>query len=116
VKVLEIAPRYAPAVGGTETHVKEVATRLADMGVEVVVLTTDTSGELPSQEIRDGVVVERVRAWPRSRDYYLAPGLLPRLLRRDYDVAHCQSYQTLVPLVAMAALLLAHKPYVVTTH
>jgi glycosyltransferase involved in cell wall biosynthesis len=116
MRIVQIAPRFSPIIGGTETHVKEVAGSLAHMGACVTVLTADATGELPRTEQRDGLRVERVRAWPRTRDYYIAPGLVRRLLRRDYDLAHVQSYHTLVPLVAMAALWLARRPYVVTPH
>jgi glycosyltransferase involved in cell wall biosynthesis len=115
-RIVQITPRFCPLIGGTETHVKEVAGRLARSGVRVTVLTTDATGESPRTEEHDGVHVERVRAWPRSRDYRIAPGLVRRLLCRDYDLAHVQSYHTFVPLIAMAALCLARQPYVVTPH
>ena len=37
-----------PRMGGIETHVHEVSTRLGAAGVDVTVLTTDPSGELPA--------------------------------------------------------------------
>ena len=39
LRLLMVTPRYFPYVGGVETHVYEVARRLADVGVEVTVLT-----------------------------------------------------------------------------
>ena len=46
-----VSARALPLMGGIETHVHEVARRLAASGVDVTVLTTDTSGDLPADEI-----------------------------------------------------------------
>ncbi len=91
LRVAMVAARALPFMGGIETHIHEVSRRLAAKGVEVTVLTTDTTGELPVDE---RMAVYRVRRWPaypRSRDYYFAPGLT-RYLRHtnDFDVAHIQ--------------------------
>src|SRR5439155_19847163 len=64
LRVAMVTPRYHPVTGGVETHVHEVATRLAARGVEVTVLTADSSGRLPACERLDGVLVRRRRAWP----------------------------------------------------
>ena len=54
LRVLLVAARYIPYVGGLETHVFEVGRRLAVAGVEVTVLTTDVSGTLPTVEKFEG--------------------------------------------------------------
>ena len=46
-----VTPRYLPEMGGVENHVYQVATRLAQAGVQVTVLTTDREGNLPSDEM-----------------------------------------------------------------
>ena len=80
-----------PLMAGIATHVHEVATRLGAAGVDVTVLTTDRTGELPVEEQLPGYRVRRFRAYPRSRDYYLAPGLARHLLRADdYDIVHVE--------------------------
>ena len=71
-----VCPRFLPETGGTETHVYEVSRRLAALGgFDITVLTTDRSRQLPRQEVIEGIAVLRVPAWPRGRDYYLAPGI-----------------------------------------
>jgi glycosyltransferase involved in cell wall biosynthesis len=99
-----------------ETHVAEVSRRLAADGHDVTVLTTDRSGELPRRETWHGVELQRVPAWPRRRDYFLAPGLVPIVRKRDWSVVHVQSYHTFVAPLAMGAALSARTPYVVTFH
>lgn len=97
-------------------HVDQVARRLVERGVQVTVLTTDTTGELPRREHLAGIEVRRVPAWPARRDYYFAPGLYGEIRDSRSDVVHVQSFQTLVAPVAMHASLRADLPYVVTFH
>lgn len=97
-------------------HVDQVARRLVERGVQVTVLTTDTTGELARSEQADGFDVRRVRAWPSRRDYYFAPQLYREIPRSGCNIVHIQSFQTLVAPLAMHASLRAGLPYVVTFH
>lgn len=116
LRVLQVALRYFPYIGGVETHTYEVARRLAQQGVEVTVLTTDTSRQLPAQETIDGVRIRRVPAYPAERDYYFAPGLYRAIADGDWDVVHIQGIHTLVAPLAMLAAWRARLPYVVSFH
>jgi glycosyltransferase involved in cell wall biosynthesis len=115
-QVLEVTPRYFPDSGGIETHVREVSRRLAARGARVRVLTTDRSRSLPSTYADEGFTVERVPAWPRRRDYYLAPRIWRRVVDGPEQIIHCQGVHTLVPVIAMAAAVHAKKSLVVTFH
>jgi glycosyltransferase involved in cell wall biosynthesis len=115
--VLMVCPRYLPEVGGTEMHVREVTRRLSSQeGFEITVLATDRSRRLSRQEVIDGIPVLRVPAWPRSRDYYLAPGIGAVIRQGRWDLVHCQGIHTPVPLLAMIAARRAGIPYLVTFH
>jgi glycosyltransferase involved in cell wall biosynthesis len=116
MQILYVTPRYFPLMGGVENHVYQVARRLAQQGIHVTVLTTDLSGRLPAHEQIDGVAVQRTRAWPARRDYYLAPQIYCAILRGGWDLVHVQSYHTLVAPLAMLAAWRAAIPYVVTFH
>lgn len=117
LRVLMVCPRYLPEVGGTEMHVYEVARRLSALGsFEITVLATDRSRRLPRQEVVEGISVLRVPAWPRRRDYYLAPGIAAVIRQRRWDLVHCQGIHTPVPLLAMISARLAGIPYLVTFH
>lgn len=116
-RVLEVAPRYLPDLGGVETHVAEVSARLAgDPRVEITVLATDRHKEYRAFDNRGPVPVLRCRAWPAERDYYFAPGLRPLIANGGWDVVHVQGIHTLVPVIAMAAARRAGIPYIVTFH
>ncbi len=116
LRVLMVTPRYFPYIGGVESHVYQVARRLARQGVSITVLTTDPSGQLPITEQREGIRIQRVHAWPAHRDYYLAPDIYPVIREGDWDVVHVQSFHTLVSPLAMLAARRAGIPYVVTFH
>ena len=117
LRVLMVCPRYLPEFGGTEMHVREVTRRLAALGsFEITVLTTDRSRRLPREEIVEGISVLRVPAWPRRRDYYLAPGIAAVIRQRRWDLVHCQGIHNLVPLIAMISGRQAGIPYLVTFH
>jgi glycogen synthase len=116
LRVVMATPRYLPSMGGVEHHVHEVAPRLAEAGLSVTVLTTDTQGTLPQVEERDGVRIRRVPAWPTSSDYFFAPALHHVIRREAWDLVHVQSYHTFVAPLAMSAAIRARIPFVLTFH
>ena len=117
VRVLMVCPRYLPEVGGTEMHIREVSRRLSALeSFNITVLATDRSRRLPRQEVIEGVSVLRVPAWPRRRDYYLAPGIAAVIRQRSWDLMHCQGIHTPVPLLAMISARRTRIPYLVTFH
>lgn len=116
LRILQVTPRYAPFVGGVETHTEEVAKRLAARGHAVTVATTDPTGALPTSEMRDGVEILRVDAHPHGRDWHLAPGLIPIIGQRRWDIVHLQGVHTLVPPLGALAAILAGRRFVLTFH
>lgn len=117
IRVLQVVQRFYPELGGLETHVAEVTSRLREMpDIEITILTTDRSGELPKEDVINGVRVIRRRSWPREKDYYFSPGLVKVIRTGGWDVVHLQGGQTFVPLVGMLAALSARIPYVLTFH
>src|SRR5258705_3008831 len=51
-----VAHRYAPAIGGVERVVEQLALGLARRGIAVEGITTDPTPQLPIPEQRDGVL------------------------------------------------------------
>lgn len=116
-RVLQVVQRFAPELGGLETHVAEVTRRLAgSRDIEVTVLTTDRTGRLPREEQVGGVRVIRRRSWRRNGEEYFSPGLVRVIRRGGWDLVHVQGSQTTVPTVAMLAARSARIPYVLTFH
>ncbi len=115
-RILMVTPRSPLAQGGVERHVMEVSRRMAASGVRVEVLCTDPEIKKAKEETRDGVRIRTVRAWPRGRDWYFAPGIWREMGRGKWDLVHVQSYHTLVAPLAMLRALTLRIPYVVTFH
>ena len=116
-RVLQVVQRFAPELGGLETHVAEVTKRLAGSeDVEVTVLTTDRTGALPREDRVNGVRVIRRRSWRRDGEEYFSPGLVRVIRRGGWDLIHVQGSQTTVPTIAMLAARSARIPYVLTFH
>jgi glycosyltransferase involved in cell wall biosynthesis len=118
VRILFVCNRYLPELGGVETHVREVTTRLlADQDLEITVLATDRSRMLPRDDVINGTRVLRIPAWPRRRDYYFAPDVMKIAGQRSqWDLVHCQGIHSPVPVMAMVAARRAGIPYLVTFH
>ncbi len=115
-RIAMVSANAYPVMGGVETHVYEVAPRIAAAGFDVTILTTDLTGELPPNDEIRGVPVVRVPARPRERDYYWAPDIYRTIRREKWGLVHCQGYHTLVAPLAMAASARSRIPYVVTFH
>jgi glycosyltransferase involved in cell wall biosynthesis len=117
IRVLIVAARFLPDLGGTETHIHEVTRRIAKRkDLDLTVLTTDRSGVLPAREESDGFTILRHRSYPQRRDYYFSPGVYREVLSGNYDLVHCQGIHTAVPVLAMMAAKRKQLPYIVTLH
>src|SRR5207244_839092 len=92
LRVLMVAARASLYTGGVETHMHELAPRLARAGLDVTVLSTDPERRLPREERADGVRVLRVPSWPANRDWYFAPGIFRTIVSQSWDLIHCQGY------------------------
>ena len=116
LRILMVTARYFPFIGGTEVHTYEVAHRMAAVGHDVTVLTTDVGKTLPTSEYSEGVHVLRVPAWPAQSDYYFAPEIYTKIMNGGWDLIHIQGYHTFVAPLAMLAASRSETPFVVTFH
>lgn len=116
MRILMVAARCYPFMGGIETHIQEVGPRLVARGHEVDVLTTDPSRQLPAEEQVRGMHVQRVPAWPKNRDFYVAPGIYAAIRRGAWDLIHFQGYNTFVVPIGLLAAVRGGLPFVLTFH
>jgi len=115
MKIALISAHYAPFVGGVESHVTEIAKRLAARGNCVEVLTHRDAGGLPDNEERDGVLIRRHDVAVTSQHFRLSPALWATLRRerKRYDVFHAHGYHAAAPLTAALAGV---SPLIFTPH
>lgn len=114
LKIAIVCPRYEPEWGGIETHVSQLARRLAcDAEIEVLTQTCDDS--LPTVERRAGALVRRFQVVAPSVNYAWAPALWAYLARKrnSWDVVHAHHYHA---LPALGAALGSVAPLVLTPH
>jgi len=114
MRILFVTHRYPPHTGGVETHVQEIATRLADRGHDVTVFSADAGSDVPSEHTDDGVRVRRFRSVSPGGVFYVAPQMALAVRRADVDVVHAHNYHAF-PLF-FAALGVTDERFVVTTH
>ena len=115
MRIAMVSAHYAPFAGGVESHVEEIAKRLADRGETVEILTHHDAPGLPGTEVRDGVLVRRHKVPVTSQHFALSPAVWATLARerRRYDVVHAHGYHSSAPL---AAALAGASPLVFTPH
>jgi glycosyltransferase involved in cell wall biosynthesis len=103
--IAHVCHRYYPYIGGVETHVEEICTRLLNRGLQVEVLTTDPSGKLPVEETVNGVKVRRFKSWAPNEAYYFSESLRKYLKKKssEYDVVHAHGYHSFPALYAAQA-------------
>jgi glycogen(starch) synthase len=126
MRVLLFCWEYPPVIeGGLARHVRKLSEHLVAEGVEVHVVSRG-GGHLPTEEVRHGVVVHRVREPEFPRDvgafvhwvdrmnadmYELAVAVSERF---EFDVVH--SHDWLVAEVAERLASLMGCPWLVTVH
>ncbi|MGD9804929.1 MAG: glycosyltransferase family 4 protein [Hyphomicrobiaceae bacterium] len=116
LRIVMVAHKFPPFIGGIEMHVQQVGSRMAAMGHSVSVITADPEGTLPSEETISGMSITRVRAYPRTSDIFFAPGVFNKIGPGSCDVIHVQGYHTLTPPVAILAAMRSRIPFVMTFH
>ena len=95
MRVLMVAEKYPPLVGGGETHLEQLATGLAAAKHDVTV-ATDSRGSGPAQDFRDGVRIVDVpglaEACNELNCYRALESVHRALTTEDADVVHVINY------------------------
>ncbi|MDX1688113.1 MAG: glycosyltransferase family 4 protein [Candidatus Promineifilaceae bacterium] len=117
MKVLEVLTYYRPHISGLTIYVERLSQTLAAEGHEVTVLTSQYEKELPRQEDRGGVRVQRVPVAFRVSKGVIMPtfGFHATRLSRQADVIHLHLPQFDAPGLALRGRLMG-KPVVLTYH
>ena len=110
---------YPEVVGGIGLHVHWMSQRQAELGHEVVVLTTDNGDRsLPRTESRDGYTVVRHRELARPFGNSIAPGVVRSVLARLgwADVVHVHSHLYFMSNLSAIIGATTSTPVVLTNH
>jgi len=118
LKVLHVVRQFAPAIGGLESYVKNMAAhQQKTLGYDCQILTLDKvfHGEgatLPEDEVIDGIKVRRVGFFGRRR--FFIPKVSPFYFTQ-FDIVHVHNTDVFYDYVAIVGLL-TRTPCVATTH
>jgi glycosyltransferase involved in cell wall biosynthesis len=113
VKILQITHRYAPDIGGIETHVQAISEQFVAQGHSVTVVAMSPGMRAAVETEENGVRIVRLPSIGFGPNYQFPIGLL-RFIRRhaeDFDVVHAHNYHA-SPLLLAA---LARPPTLVVT-
>ncbi len=125
MRALQLTQRFPPALGGVEEHVAHLASRLPSEGVEVEVFTTDLRRDIPFDRFRgplpDGFPgVHRFHAIRAAELPHalgnVAPGMLPAILRGEWDVMHAHAYGYFPTFAGAFGRMLDHGALVISPH
>lgn len=112
-RVLFLSESFHPVLGGGESHIRLLASRLAASGARCLVLTRRGERGWPREEVLDGVGVLRVPpSGPgRTGKYGMIPGVLAALVgrRRAYDLIVVRGGRVLAAPALLAARFLGKR-------
>lgn len=105
MKIAFVTGHYFPYVGGIESHVEQIARRLAARGDEVTVLTQTDDRGWPREAMLDGVFVRRFPVPVPSRHFAISPSLWWTLRnnKSKWDIIHAHGYHSAVSFLASSS-------------
>ena len=129
MKVLMLAHRFSPSIGGVETHLLELSKNLIARGHQVTIFSSNLeeagSGKKHARALSrhtvDGIEVVRFNAFPLKNSIdsaTLVPGQLLAALRHvnHFDILHAHSYGYFSSIAASVIKQFHRTPLVFTPH
>jgi glycosyltransferase involved in cell wall biosynthesis len=120
MRIVEVTPRFPPAIGGLENHVYNISLELVKRGHKVVVITsTDVEvNGVVDEEVVDGIEVYRFPLFiPKLfHEVWLMPGMVRMLHGLQADVIHAHGYRCLSSCIASYISKRKRIPFVLTPH
>lgn len=120
LRILRVAGNLYPEKrGGIGLHVHHMSKNQAEMGHDVVVLTSDHGNRyLPRQEQRDGYKIKRHSEKLNILDNSIVPGLVQsiRSLKGEFDVVHAHSHLFFTTNVTSILNRFSDTPLAITNH
>jgi len=91
MKIFQVCHKYLPTIGDVGKHLRNTSERPAREH-EVTVFATDPSGELPTEEKINGVLVRRFKSFSPQNAYHVSFEMLRELRSSEFDIVHGHSY------------------------
>lgn len=121
MRILQVTPRFPPAIGGVEEHVYQVSRELARRGHDVTVITSnEADGKicLLQNENVDGIKVYRYPLFMPTafRELWLIPRIVKIFAELRGDIVHAHGYRCLSSFEAAFVSHAKNAPSVLTPH
>ncbi|MGI0150564.1 MAG: glycosyltransferase family 4 protein, partial [Thermoplasmata archaeon] len=116
MRIVQVAPFYAPHAGGVESHVRALAREFARQGHDLTVLTSQYDPRLPREERLEGYRVVRAPVWGVWFDTPIDPSVKDLLGRIEADVVHFHFPPPLTSFYGTRALRSRRVPSCLTYH
>lgn len=120
MRIVQVTPRFPPAIGGVENHVYNISIELVKRGHKVVVITSnDVEGvDAVNREFMNGIEVCRYPLFfPRLfREVWLMPSMVKMLHTLQADIIHAHGYRCLSSCIASHLSKRKEVPFVLTPH
>jgi len=121
MRILQVTPRFPPAIGGMEEHVYRISRELTRRGHNVTVITSnEEDGKicLLQKENLDGIQVYRFPLFMPSvfRELWFIPQVVKILREHRADIVHAHGYRCLSSFEAVYVSHLRGIPSVLTPH
>jgi glycosyltransferase involved in cell wall biosynthesis len=121
MNILQVVPRFPPAIGGMEEHVYRISLELVKRGHKVTIITSnEVDGKIYAckQEAIQGIQVYRCPLFmPKIfREFWLIPDILGVFQHLKAEVVHAHGYRCLSSCTAIYLAHLKHIPTVFTPH
>jgi alpha-1,3-mannosyltransferase len=117
MRIAHVTRQFAPAVGGLENVVHNLATAQRKVGHQVRVVTLDRTFSAPTVRLRDREIIDGIEVvripFRGSRRYPIAPGVLNHI--NDADVVHVHAIDFFFDFLALTSFI-HRRPLVVTPH
>lgn len=121
MNIIQVVPRFPPAIGGMEEHVYQISLELLKLGHRVSIITSneiDGKTYTCKEEVIHGMQVYRYPLFmPKMfREFWLIPDVLKAFQRLEADVVHAHGYRCLSSCTAIYLAHFKHTPTVFTPH
>jgi glycosyltransferase involved in cell wall biosynthesis len=119
--IIQVTPRFPPAIGGVEEHVYRISIELLKRGHKVTVVTsTEVDGmDCPlKNELVKGIRVYRLPLFmPKTfRETWFIPSIMSILPKLKGDVIHTHGYRCISSFCAVSIAYLMQIPVILTPH
>jgi len=119
--IIQVTPRFTPAIGGVEEHVYRISLELVKRGHKVTVITSnEVDGQvytLKKEVLQDIQIFRTALFMPRYfREIWFTPGIINILFKLKGDILHAHGYRCLSSCIAICLAKFRKIPTVLTPH